>query len=930
MKENIFNNFNQEFPVKELKDSISQNKEEKGGNKEKIEEDSFLKEKKDEVLKKNEEFLDVSQKPVGIIEDKEKGDNFFKGSADKSKTPQKFFEEINKIDLRKKLLTDKYYKEAEEIIKEKIGPSPSEDFLKAAATEIIKNLWGSPHPVEQASYFRVLDILDSYLKDTDPEFIEKKMKELETNKYSEEEKIKRQEIKKFVENYENKEESIFRFCPDGRFFTDPKGIDPVHLLPSVFKNNNLGKFLSQEFDPYSLPSLYTDSPSISFSTPPTRLIYENGSINVSQNVPFGLETKVIVKRNKLIRIDLRDRLFDGINLEKINNEFLYYDWPLYKSIRSGSQPEVEVEGSIPEIISHRWLYSDESNFTEKKLLHVTIQSKDFSKDNIWRFVATANQRFLPQFISQIGNTTSKTDLDRLMSMIEIWWSPQTPGPHNLIEFLSDPYLTLFRSETSFYKKFSLKTFKKQAPEDQKDFVEKWNRIWDLIQEYKNKEREGQKFEVLPFLPFPGEDAPPIPGLAIEILENVLEEAKKHGYEGISCDPSYFHVAENLRRMGFKFDNKKDEEIFFKIQRSLNALETERWKKFILSKTQELTKKYVKEGLKKTEAKKKAYLEARKEAQQILFTPQERSWIVLLNSVEDKTLIPDEFKLFERDEKGEVKLDRDQKPIYLSWPTKPGRAVWMTLSVKKDNIKKEGKQLESAEKIGDNLIADYVITGYTLTKEKHYLEKILKGKTQKTVIVYHMYARDSVVLTPDGEKKHTFNKQHLKQIKSLISQLGVKSTEEKGVLGNVKNPGPNKPFGWYKDPESWVKNGIEKSWQRVLVIYCNNNKEAEEVLALLNRKGWQGSEEALEGAWIIPDIRVFNLEKDKLSKDLQDNYKEAILHIKSGNDGKISTITTRSHRSLDDYIRLPILVHKAMKDFIRQNELKNGAYEVYSR
>jgi len=613
------------------------------------------------------------------------------------------------------------------------------------------------------------------------------------------------------------------------------------------------------------------------------------------------------------------------------------DWSLYKNYKN--KDETVLKNMIRRdnkdnyrIYPQGWFYQDKSNFTNKKLIHIKIQSKDFSKDNLWRFVATADKRFLDnRFLSRVINSTSQDEIAKFKALLNIWWSPDYFGsssPRSLMGFLSDPYLTLFASHMfDHYKKGN----PDQLAEDQRNFIEQWKRIWHLLQEYREKQRIGQKSDVLPFLPFPGEDAPPIPGLTIEVLNNTLKEAKIHGYEGVSCDPSYFHVAENLARIGFQFDNKKDREIFLKIKQSLDAMEMERWKNFLTSrKLTDIIKSYQDKDINKLEAKRKAEIQLKEGGQDVLFTPQERSWIVLLNSVDDKTLIPNEFKLYERDEKGGIKVDQDGNPIYLAWPTKPNRSVWMTLPTKKEKTEGDDQIVESAEKLGDNLIADYVITGYTLTKQKHYLDRLLQEKIKKPIIVYHMYARNSVVVNDDGTKIAKLNKQHLERIKSLISELGVQVIEEKGILGNVKNPGPNRPFGWEKDPESWIKNGIEKSWQRVLVITCDDTQRTKEVLKLLNQKAWYGNAGAVEGAWIVPDIRIFNFKSNQLSEELKDHFKDVILHIKNGNDGKISTMTTKSHRSLGDYTQMPILVHKSMKEFIRQNEEKNGAYEIYSR
>jgi len=847
------------------------------------------------------------------------------GNPEEENKFSNFLNVIQRFNLRKKLLTDKYFNEAEAEIKKEIGENPSQDFIKAAINEVIAHFYyNADYPLQSSPDVKILEILEKYLEDK--EYTDNKIRELNylMAKRSPEDAKKRKEIQEFLEGYNNKEESIFKLSPDERYFTDPRGVDPVKLLPVEFKHKFLGKFIRQEFDQYSLPSLSVDNPTVYFSTPPTVLRYQKGSVSVSQNIPFGLDTKVIIEKNKVIEINLRDRYLDGIDIEKFTNQALFNDLSLRKYPPRFPFGEPDKYRNI-EIYHRGWLYFDESNFTEKKLLHVKIKSLDVSQDKLWKFVILGDKRFINDFIQGLTQEEQK----KLQSLIEVWWDREgLLSRPTLKAFLQDPYFTLFKgySWVSQYKNEEER--EKQLIEDQKIFLVKWNKIWNLIQEYKEKELKGEKSEKMPFLPFPGEAAPSIPGLAIEILDNTLNEARKKGYEGISSDPSYFHVAENLKRMGFQFDNKKDEEIFLKIQSSLNALEITRWKNYLAEETNRLLKDYQKKGLKKSQAKEMAYLEAREKAQNVLLTPQERSWIVLLNSLKDKDLIPEELKLYERDEKGEKKLDQEGKPIYLSWPTRPRRYVWMTLPTKKEE--EETKEIESAEKIGDRLIADYVITGYTLTREKHYLDRILNQQIKKPTVIYHMYARDSVIETPEGERKPTANKKHLKKVKEAISRLGAKVTEEKGILGNVKNPGPNRPFGWHKDPESWVKNGIEKSWQRVLIITCKDKEELEKVLSFLNKKCWQENAEAIEGSWLIPDIRIFNVDPNNLSKEFQENFKEAILHIKSGKDGKISTLTTKSHRSLGDYERFPVLIHRAMKEFIRRNELKNGAYEIYSR
>jgi hypothetical protein len=49
----------------------------------------------------------------------------------------------------------------------------------------------------------------------------------------------------------------------------------------------------------------------------------------------------------------------------------------------------------------------------------------------------------------------------------------------------------------------------------------------------------------------------------------------------------------------------------------------------------------------------------------------------------------------------------------------------------------------------------------------------------------MYANDA---------KHNNYSRHIDIIKKALSQFDVEVIEEKNILGNVKNPGPNRPFG----------------------------------------------------------------------------------------------------------------------------------------
>jgi hypothetical protein len=107
------------------------------------------------------------------------------------------------------------------------------------------------------------------------------------------------------------------------------------------------------------------------------------------------------------------------------------------------------------------------------------------------------------------------------------------------------------------------------------------------------------------------------------LNNLLDEAVKRNYDGISCDPSYFHIAHQLRRMGFKFDNVQDESTYRDIQNSLAVIENRLQYKAYEENFFNIYKEKIK-YMTDEEAKQEADKEASRIAREIYLTPQEKS------------------------------------------------------------------------------------------------------------------------------------------------------------------------------------------------------------------------------------------------------------------------------------------------------------------
>lgn len=145
---------------------------------------------------------------------------------------------------------------------------------------------------------------------------------------------------------------------------------------------------------------------------------------------------------------------------------------------------------------------------------------------------------------------------------------------------------------------------------------------------------------------------------------MLDEAIKRHYDGISCDPAYFHIALQLRRMGFKFDNIQDESTYRDIQNSLVAIENHLQHQAYEENFFNIYKENIKH-MADDEAKQEADKEASRLARETRLTSQEKSWIVVLNQCEDKKLIPEEYRLCKVNKNGETIFDKNQQPIFLS-------------------------------------------------------------------------------------------------------------------------------------------------------------------------------------------------------------------------------------------------------------------------
>ncbi len=243
---------------------------------------------------------------------------------------------------------------------------------------------------------------------------------------------------------------------------------------------------------------------------------------------------------------------------------------------------------------------------------------------------------------------------------------------------------------------------------------------------------------------------------------------------------------------------------------------------------------------------------------------------------------------------------------------------------------------------DNLIGREIITGNTLYQEHGFLGKYIEQKKRpsKYAIVYHMYERDGMVKQPDDTLRKRENQKHFKDIQDHMKRFGFPVKIE-SALGNVKNPGPNRPLGWQnEEPSTWVDpvDGIERSSQRALTIQCKNISQVETAIDLFNKVGYKEheNETGTDPAWFVPDIRVLGIaeaEYDKLpeSSPLRRFSEPAIMHVKKGGRGEYgTTLAHESHRMVAGFTHVPVLIHKTMGSFIRRQEERLGAYQFVSK
>lgn len=740
---------------------------------------------------------------------------------------------------------------------------------------------------------------------------------------------KRDKVRHYLEGIEKREESYFRLAMDSGFYADPDGIDPIRLLPENLRDQLLGKFKFQD------PPLFINQSNEEGPLPPEVdkdifsedsdalitpgvLHYERGSASVTY-LPSSIETRLKLKKDRA---------------------------------------------------SARFRITSEPGDSNKPMLGVDIETA----------------RGKP--IVSIPRELKHDLLDRSVEVL-----PDNNKSRAYFSFLKNPlaYITSFQSVN-------------WAPEARKEIETRLIGFWEeTFRKLRN-----------PSYPhfYPGQMAEKIPGLAVEIFSRAIDAAKKHEYAGVVASPVHFHDAEFLEKQGFRFEKQGDGDRLALLKIALRQVDKNR--------STEASQRASAEGL--------PHFEIEKEAERSLLTPQERSWIVVLNSLRNKDLIPNEYNLgaiayqfvrhaLEMNERHLAELntwerypgDRNSKELdrmcgqfaRLNWdklkqelPNMSDSERALNLAqlkvifspllieqLEKQNeifrrylqiLQEDGGFLEFPQTYAysrdeeslmsrmtlyfnakeetpkhvqdrfDELIEDEIITGDTLNPGDSYLAEFIDTKERMSpyIVVYHMYDKNGFVAQKDGSLEERKNVEHFYDVKRYIEALGLKTRVEKAV-GNVRNPGPNRPYGWRsEEPSVWTDelHGIEHSEQNVLVISCSNIAELERVAEYLHKVGYKTEEDekGTNPSWYVPDIRILGFPAADV-KSLPENsplkqyFAEAVLHAQKGKyDGWASTLAHETHRLVSGFQHIPVIVHGAMSSFIKKDEDKLGAYEFVGR
>jgi len=746
----------------------------------------------------------------------------------------------------------------------------------------------------------------------------KSAEELEATR-SPEEREKRRKIATYLRGIESREESIFRLSPDPRFFTDPSGIDPLDLFPSELRRRNLGNFVGHgEVDVVS------------------------GEIEKYPDSRLKEITEEVPRRDA--------ELFTSLSLQyKRGIIEVAYHFP--GSIECTVFPD-DVDPTA------RWRIWVEETNEKKKLLGLDIQSS---------LAHEASDE------AAKAHGVKEAELDQ-------------------VKFFRDPHV--------YIEEVGIDPgSREQTLEREKKFLKYWRAAFGNLH---------HEYQWLNF--YPGQRSEAGAGVGVDILERAIQSAREHGYDGISATPAYFHIAENFEKQGLRFENQEDAERMAMIKMALRAMDEQRYERAL--------EDAFARGLDRDKA--------HQEAGQSILTPQERSWIVLLNSLRSQEFIPTEFSLklmlqeaiqvkeakitqllLQADEvrrrvgvyataseeeydalrnSVESKLSPQERLIFSDYGT--GHWVGMyydnlTLLLLRQRtqlrdwigrlqkvarldfvsrwddhklvcawdsnkmslrFEDELKTPEFAQDQIDELIANEVVTGNTLNPPHSYVEELLVQPLRSGppyTVVYHMYGQNGKVTQEDGSLRERKNVEHFAAIKSHVETVLKRPTRGEKAFGNVRNPGPNRSYGWVtEEPSVWNDElrHIERSEQNALIVSCATLEELERVAQYLHEAGYKEKENETgnDPRWFVPDIRVFGVTRTDVKKlaetsPVRRHLREALLHVKQGRkDGYASTITHETHRMVSGYAYVPVLIHEAMDRFISKGEEQLGEYEFVSR
>lgn len=702
----------------------------------------------------------------------------------------------------------------------------------------------------------------------------------------------RRKIENFLQNFEFIEGSVFKLSKDPRFYTDPNGIDPIELLSEDFKSKTLG-----EFRKHWIPEMGP----------------EKKKLQVER---LAVELPDVAKKTTL----------DFVRYKKCDVVVRHF----YRNGARYLESFINTQGSanIPKI---RWTIGVEAGAKGEQLLGFDVET------------ATRESEPGPeQYTDETGRKTLIFDIKR--------------DTGKLPQDLSDEQLVFFFDPIKYADQIYNKNETSRANYTEAKFLKMWQWAFDDLRDPNNK-----------FKFYPRQMSDKIPGLAVGILSRAIEEAKTHEYSGVAIRPAFFHDAEFLEKQGFKFERPEDAERMAMIKTALRIIDQDRYDAAL------------REGF-KAELE---HNEAVKRAKSSRLTPQERSWIVVLNSLRNQKKILKEFDLLEKLKKESEwleqlvdstlyqlrRLDSDPHKAYYSDEIYYDEERLARLTEKQDKLRKwlklfssagfhlpseeshkqfwnENRMLlrfkggvetpEQAQEELDNLIANEIVTGNTLYPARGELGKIMESEQKSGppfYIVYHMYDKNGLVKQSDGKFAARDNVGHFEEVKKEIGVLGLEVRAEK-AWGNVRNPGPNQPYGWESEEPSVRTDelsGIERSSQNVLVISCDSVEEVKRAAGVLHKISYKETENETgnDPRWFVPDIRIFGLSENDAKK--LPHYKSALLHTKKGQkDGYASTITHETHRMVSGFKHVPVFIHEAMDGFIAEEEKRVGEYEFVSR